>query len=163
MVKDVLFITQGFKKEQKKYANNISNTSRTQQDKNMTINLSRSAKTRLRWMEHFAKFRSARLTCRHFGLSPDTFYLWKRRFNPKDLTTLEDNFRTRRPIKLRASKHEVTFLDVISHLKNTKSKIDRKNILNMFDKINHPISSSTINRLIKKHLHPMNLSRQKRD
>ena len=42
---------------------------------------------------------NARLTCRHFGISPDTFYRWKRRFNPRDLTTLEDRSRCPRRVR----------------------------------------------------------------
>lgn len=68
-----------------------------------SVNLSRDAKQRLKWMEHFKKFRNARLTCRHFGISPDTFYLWRKRYDPKNLQTLEDT-ESRRPHKLRVSK-----------------------------------------------------------
>jgi len=37
----------------------------------------------------FAHGRNAQLTCRHFGISPDTFYHWKKRFKPGCLVTLE--------------------------------------------------------------------------
>lgn len=36
---------------------------------------------------------NARLTCRHFGISPDTFYHWKRIFNPYNLHSLEEEKR----------------------------------------------------------------------
>jgi len=39
------------------------------------------------------------LTCRHFGISRQTFYRWKRRYNPRSLTTLES--RSHRPRRLR--------------------------------------------------------------
>lgn len=42
---------------------------------------------------------NARLTCHHFGISPDTFYRSKRRYKAKDLTTLEA--RSRRPQRVR--------------------------------------------------------------
>lgn len=52
-------------------------------------------------MDHYGRYGNARLTCRHFGLSPDSFYLWKRRYNPYDLSSLEDDTRSRRPKRLR--------------------------------------------------------------
>jgi len=63
------------------------------------INISREAKKRLNWFVHYRKTRNARLTCRHFGISPQTFYRWKKRFNPYDLSTLES--RSSRPLRRR--------------------------------------------------------------
>jgi transposase InsO family protein len=42
---------------------------------------------------------NARLTCRHFDVSPQTFYRWRRRYDAGNLRTLED--RSRRPRRLR--------------------------------------------------------------
>ena len=62
--------------------------------------LSRGAKQRLRVLDWYHTHGgNARLTCRHFGISPDTFYRWKRRYNPWDLTTLEA--RSHRPRRRR--------------------------------------------------------------
>src|SRR3972149_10744404 len=45
------------------------------------LELSREAKQRLRMMQwHDEHGRNAALTCRHFGISRDTFYRWLRRF-----------------------------------------------------------------------------------
>src|SRR5258708_8793755 len=38
-------------------------------------------------------------TCRHFGISRQTFYRWQRRYDPLDLTTLEDH--SHRPRRIR--------------------------------------------------------------
>jgi len=43
--------------------------------------------------------RNVRRTCRHFGISRQTFYRWKRRFDRHDLTTLEE--RSHRPRQVR--------------------------------------------------------------
>jgi transposase-like protein len=46
-----------------------------------SIELSREARHRLRMMMWYDEHgRNAALTCRHFGISRDTFYRWKRRF-----------------------------------------------------------------------------------
>ena len=52
-------------------------------------NISKEVKKRLGWFDHYRRTGNARLTCRYFGISPQTFYRWKTRFNPRDLTTLE--------------------------------------------------------------------------
>jgi hypothetical protein len=67
----------------------------------MTQDVFRAAKQRLKWMKHFEKYRNARLTCRHFGISPDTFYLWKKRYILNNPNSLEDDLKTRRPHKTR--------------------------------------------------------------
>ena len=64
--------------------------------------VSRAARQRLRWMDHYAsQGRNAALTCRYFGISRQTFYRWRRRYDPQDLSRLEDGshrpHRCRRP------------------------------------------------------------------
>jgi putative transposase len=58
--------------------------------------LSREAQVRLAWMDFYrTRGRNAALTCRHFGISRETFYSWRRRFDPHDLHSLES--RSHRP------------------------------------------------------------------
>src|SRR3990172_6581124 len=62
--------------------------------------LSRGAKRRLEWIDWYrAHGGNARRTCRHFSISPDTLYRWLRRYNPRDLGSLEG--RSRRPQRVR--------------------------------------------------------------
>ena len=51
---------------------------------------------------------NARLTCRHFDISAQTFYRWRGRYSPLDLTTLEE--RTRRPRHKCANSKCVTYV-----------------------------------------------------
>lgn len=44
--------------------------------------ISKDAAKRLRWMDHYRRHRNVSLTCRYFGISPQTFYRWKDRFDP---------------------------------------------------------------------------------
>lgn len=54
------------------------------------LEISPEAKRRLKWLDWYQTHgRNARLTCRHFGISPDTFYRWKKRYKPRCLKTLE--------------------------------------------------------------------------
>ena len=60
--------------------------------------LSKAARLRLRWLDfYFAHGRNASLTARRFGISRETVRRWVRRFDPRDLTTLEDG--SRRPLR----------------------------------------------------------------
>lgn len=62
--------------------------------------LSRQARARLTCLDwHVQHGQNVRLTCRHLGLSRQTFYRWKRRYRAQDLGTLED--RSSRPKKRR--------------------------------------------------------------
>src|ERR1035437_7152239 len=54
------------------------------------VELSREARGRLAWMDFYRRCRNVARTCRHFGISRQTFYRWQRRYDPYDLTTLEE-------------------------------------------------------------------------
>jgi putative transposase len=62
--------------------------------------VSKAAQRRLQWIL-FYRFngRNVTRTCRHFGISRQTFYRWKRRFDRHDLSTLEE--RSHRPRQVR--------------------------------------------------------------
>lgn len=62
--------------------------------------LSREAHKRLQWFDHYQTHgRNAALTCRYFGISRQTLYRWKQRYDPEALSTLED--RSHRPRRRR--------------------------------------------------------------
>lgn len=63
------------------------------------VELSRAALVRLGWMDFYRKTGNVALTCRHFGISRQTFYRWQRRYQPLDLTSLEE--RSHRPRRVR--------------------------------------------------------------
>ena len=64
------------------------------------VELSRGARVRLAWMDFYRGVGNVARTCRHFGIRRQTFYRWQRRYDPYDLTTLEERShcpRRRRP------------------------------------------------------------------
>ena len=64
------------------------------------LELSKEAKHRLRMMTWYdGHGRNAALTCRHFGISRDTFYRWRRRFEKYGPGGLENG--SRRPRRVR--------------------------------------------------------------
>jgi transposase len=141
--------------------NGGSNTCRTQinhesrpltperNDGERVKSLSRPAKQRFKWMMHFNKYRNARLTCRHFGISPDSFYLWRKRFEPSNLKTLEDDFKTRRPHGLRISKHKQVYSNAVKRLKEMNPHMGKVRIANILKRTGYKISSSTVGRILK--------------
>jgi putative transposase len=54
------------------------------------VELSRAAQVRLAWMDFHRRTQNVALTCRHFGISRQTFYRWRKRYEPMDLTSLEE-------------------------------------------------------------------------
>ena len=56
----------------------------------MGVELSREARVRLAWMDFYRRCENVAQTCRHFGISRQTFYRWQRRYDPYDLTSLEE-------------------------------------------------------------------------
>jgi len=111
--------------------------------------LSRYARQRLKWMNHFNKYRNVRLTCRHFGISPDTFYLWKKRFLSGQMVALEDNYGSRKPHNIRTSKHKARQLQTIKRLKNTDPRLGKIKIAKILKKTGYEISSSTVGRILR--------------
>lgn len=64
--------------------------------------LSKDALKRLAWLDYYYAYNeNASLTCRYFGISRDTFYRWKKRFNKRYLPSLEFDTKTRRPTRVR--------------------------------------------------------------
>lgn len=61
--------------------------------------LTRGARSRLAWMDYHRATRNVSRTCRHFGISRKTFHLWKRRYDPRRLESLEEQ--SRRPHRTR--------------------------------------------------------------
>jgi transposase-like protein len=69
--------------------------------KTVGVELSREARVRLSWMDFYGETKNVALTCRRFGISRQTFYRWRRRYDAMDLTNLESGShrprRCRRP------------------------------------------------------------------
>src|ERR1700694_4761470 len=63
------------------------------------VELGRAARGRLTWMDYCRTTEKVALTCRHFGISRQTFYRWQRRYDPLALTTRADDFQRPRRIR----------------------------------------------------------------
>lgn len=74
--------------------------------------LSKEGKQRLRWIDYYLKRRNARLTCRHFDISPSLFYKWYGRWRRLGMRGLESQ--SKRPKKLRQSMIEISSFQILS-------------------------------------------------
>ena len=54
------------------------------------VELSRAAQVRLAWMDFYRRTHNVALTCRHFGISRQSFYRWRKCYEPMDLSSLEE-------------------------------------------------------------------------
>jgi len=112
--------------------------------------LSRPARLRLQWMDFYARHgRNARLVCRHFGISPDTFYRWRRRYNPRRLQSLEDD-RTRRPQRVRQPETPLAVVERIRALRAEYPRWGKEKLAVLLRREGVRISPSTIGRILQR-------------
>jgi len=113
------------------------------------LDISPEAKRRLRWLEWWeAHGRNTRLTCRHFGISPDTFYRWKKRYKPGYLKTLESL--SCKPHSFKRSNISLTIIDLVVKLRKQDMGLSKYKLAYILQR-DHQIflSSSTIGRILK--------------
>jgi len=110
--------------------------------------ISPMAAARLRWMDHYHQHGNARLTCRHFDISPQTFYRWKRRFDPFDLTTLEDE--SHRPLKIRKPETPQNVEDRILALRQTYPRWGKMKLAVLLGREGIRVSASTVGRVMNR-------------
>lgn len=111
--------------------------------------LSKEARIRLKWMDwHEDHDKNARLTCRHFGLSPDVFYRWKNRFNPHDLLSLEDDKITRTPHKVNRPETDPAIVKRIKELREQYPRWGKKKLWKLLQREDLDISESTVGRTL---------------
>ncbi|HZX11538.1 MAG TPA: helix-turn-helix domain-containing protein [Acidobacteriota bacterium] len=110
--------------------------------------ISREAKKRLQWMDHYHKHGNARFTCRYFGISAQTFYRWKNRFDRYDLTTLEE--RSRKPHKVRQPETPEEIQERIRELRNRYPRWGKDKLVVLLRREGIKISASTVGRVINR-------------
>mgnify|MGYP005661199265 CR=1 FL=1 len=112
--------------------------------------LSKAARLRLRWLDfYFAHGRNASLTARRFGISRETVRRWVRRFDPRDLTTLEDG--SRRPHRVRASATPDGVVRRIVELRRRHPAWSKYKLHALLAREGIFASASTIGRILKRY------------
>jgi putative transposase len=109
--------------------------------------LSRVAQTRLQWMLfYFFNGRNALRTCRHFGISRQTFYRWKRRFDHHDLTTLEQ--RSHRPRRVRQPTWTPELAQRVLTLRLQYPRWGKDKLVVLLARGNQHVSTSMVGRIL---------------
>src|SRR3990172_642634 len=113
------------------------------------VELSRGARVRLQWMDYYqAHNHNAALTCRHFGISRQTFYRWKRRYGPHHLATLED--RSHRPKRLREPTWSRGLELAVLHLREQWPRWGKDKLAPLMGKKGWEVSTSMVGRILKR-------------
>ena len=109
--------------------------------------LSKKARQRLKWFEHYySRGRNARLTCRHFDISPQTFYRWKRRYNPRHIETLED--RSHRPRHVRQPTYSVELVNAVLRVREEYPRWGKDKLVILLRREGFNCSASTVGRIL---------------
>lgn len=109
--------------------------------------LSRAARVRLAWMDYYeAHGRNAALTCRHFGISRQTFYRWKGRYRPYQLKSLEE--RTRRPHRVRHPTWSRDLALAVLHLREQYPRWGKDKLVVLLRGAGWTVSTSMVGRIL---------------
>ena len=108
--------------------------------------ISRLAKQRLKWMDHYAAHGNAALTCRYFGISRQTFYRWKGRYKSRDLRSLEE--RSHRPRRLRKPTWSRELALAVLHLREQYPRWGKDKLVVRIRDRGWQVSTSMVGRIL---------------
>ena len=115
----------------------------------LQVELSKKARQRLKWFDYYhANGHNARLTCRYFGISPQTFYRWKRRYNPKHLGSLED--RSHRPKQVRQPTAPPELVAAVLKLREEYPRWGKEKLSELLRGQGYRVSSSMVGRILRR-------------
>jgi len=110
---------------------------------------SKKARQRLKWFNYYDSHgHNARLTCRHFDISPQTFYRWKRRYNPKHLESLEEH--SRRPRHLRQPSYSMELVEAVLRLREEYPRWGKDKLVVLLRDEGTSCSASTVGRIMRR-------------
>jgi len=110
--------------------------------------ISHEANRRLKWFDYYEFVgRNARKTCRHFGISPDTFYRWKKRYRPENLRTLE--MRSCRPKRVRQSTWTIETVQAVLAMREEYPRWGKEKLAVLLQGKGIEVSVSMVGRILK--------------
>jgi putative transposase len=114
-----------------------------------TADISREAQLRVKWFDYyFSHGNNAQLTCRHFGISRQTFYRWKRRYNPQKLTTLESL--SCRPRNTRQPTWSTELTAAVLKLREENPRWGKDKLADLLQDEGYRVSVSMVGRIIRR-------------
>ena len=110
--------------------------------------ITHDANKRLKWFDYYESHaKNARETCRHFGISPDTFYRWKKKYRPGDLRTLEEQ--SHRPNRLRQPTWTIETVKAVQQLREQYPCWGKAKLVHLLAAQGVEISESMVGRIIR--------------
>ena len=107
----------------------------------------KAARQRLQWMLFYSfNGRNVARTCRHFSISRQTFYRWKRRFDRHDLTTLEGH--SHRPRIVRQPTWTVELAERVLALRKQYPRWGKDKLAVLLRRENCIVSTSMVGRIL---------------
>jgi transposase len=98
-------------------------------------------------MSHYLRHgRRAAFTCRHFGISRQTFYHWLHRYDPQNLTTLED--RSHRPQQRRQPTWTPSQAEAVLALRREYPRWGNDKLVELLGRNNLRFSTSRVGRIL---------------
>jgi transposase InsO family protein len=98
-------------------------------------------------MDHYEQFgHNASLTCRYFGISRQTFYRWKRRYDPRGLARLED--RPRRPRHVRQPTWSPELAEAVRRLREAFPRWGKDKLGILLRERGFAVSTSMVGRIL---------------
>lgn len=91
---------------------------------------------------------NARLTCRHFGITPQTFYRWKRRYDPERLESLEE--KSRRPRRVRQSTASPELVEAVLELREANPRWGKDKLAPLLREAGWQVSNSMVGRILRR-------------
>jgi len=111
--------------------------------------LSRQARARLAWMDFYRTHgHNAALTGRRFGISREAFHRWWRRFDPRDLSTLED--RSHRPHRRRQPTWTPELADRVLALRRLYPRWGKDKLAVLLAREGRRVSVSMVGRILSR-------------
>ncbi len=109
--------------------------------------ITHDANKRLKWFDYYQSHGgNARETCRHFGISPDTFYRWKRQYRADDLSSLEEH--SRRPRHVRQPTWSDSAVRAVLELREAYPRWGKAKLAQLLKERGLSVSESMVGRII---------------
>lgn len=128
-----------------------------------SFSLSKKAQMRLWWIDwYYQNDKNISKTCRHFGISRDTFYTWFKRYDKFNLHTLEDDTSTRRPKNVRQMTTPRSVIERIYTIRKNDLEKSKYEIHEELKREGTICAHSVIQKIINRHSELRNIQHKKR-
>jgi len=109
--------------------------------------LSRQVRQHVAWMDYYRTHgHNAALTCRYFGISRQTFYRWKGRYDPRALDTMEP--RSHRPHHVRQPTWSSDVAQAVRRLREQYPRWGKDKLVVLLRREGRALSTSMVGRIL---------------